>query len=233
MGVPFSQEIVDPDDTYELTTDNAKKILAIYMRFRWVQLSSFTNEYADSLMVEVSSAVFFHKWICRQPDGGGEFSCLLSQMNICRQPDGGGEFSCLLSQMNMQTAWWWRWVQLSSFTNEYMQTAWWWRWVQLSSFTNEYMQTAWWWRWVQLSSFTNEHADSLMVEVSSAVFFHKWIYADSLMVDWFLISNALLTENVILGQNMVFQITQSNLLHFYDTTLCLNVIYYGKTWFIK
>ena len=34
MGVPFSQEIIDPDDTYELTTDNAKKILAIYMRFR-------------------------------------------------------------------------------------------------------------------------------------------------------------------------------------------------------
>ena len=87
---------------------------------------------------------------------------------------GSGEFSCLLSQMNMQTAWWWRWVQL--FTNE---------------------------------------------------------YADSLMVDWFLISNALLTGNVILGQNMVYQITQSKLLHFYDTTLCLNVIYYGKTWFIK
>ena len=33
--------------------------------------------------------------------GSGEFSCLLSQMNICRQPDGGGEFSCLLSQMNI------------------------------------------------------------------------------------------------------------------------------------
>lgn len=28
-------EIVDPDKTYELTTDNVKKILAIYMRFRW------------------------------------------------------------------------------------------------------------------------------------------------------------------------------------------------------
>ena len=25
----------DPDDTYELTTDNVKKILAIYMRFRY------------------------------------------------------------------------------------------------------------------------------------------------------------------------------------------------------
>jgi hypothetical protein len=24
----------DPDETYELTTDNVKKILAIYMRFR-------------------------------------------------------------------------------------------------------------------------------------------------------------------------------------------------------
>ncbi|XP_053396011.1 E3 ubiquitin-protein ligase rnf213-alpha-like [Mercenaria mercenaria] len=31
MGKPSSE---DPDDTYELTTDNAKKILAIYMRFR-------------------------------------------------------------------------------------------------------------------------------------------------------------------------------------------------------
>ncbi|KAK7465937.1 hypothetical protein BaRGS_00037515, partial [Batillaria attramentaria] len=28
------EEIIDPDDTYELTTDNVKKILAIYMRFR-------------------------------------------------------------------------------------------------------------------------------------------------------------------------------------------------------
>jgi hypothetical protein len=27
-------QIIDPDDTYELTTDNVKKILAIYMRFR-------------------------------------------------------------------------------------------------------------------------------------------------------------------------------------------------------
>ena len=26
----------DPDDTYELTTDNVKKMLAIYMRFRFV-----------------------------------------------------------------------------------------------------------------------------------------------------------------------------------------------------
>ncbi|XP_076466247.1 E3 ubiquitin-protein ligase rnf213-alpha-like [Babylonia areolata] len=29
-----NDEIIDPDDTYELTTDNVKKILAIYMRFR-------------------------------------------------------------------------------------------------------------------------------------------------------------------------------------------------------
>ncbi|XP_076466869.1 E3 ubiquitin-protein ligase rnf213-alpha-like [Babylonia areolata] len=29
-----NNEIIDPDDTYELTTDNVKKILAIYMRFR-------------------------------------------------------------------------------------------------------------------------------------------------------------------------------------------------------
>lgn len=27
-------EVKDPDPTYELTTDNVKKILAIYMRFR-------------------------------------------------------------------------------------------------------------------------------------------------------------------------------------------------------
>lgn len=26
--------IIDPDDTYELTTDNVKKMLAIYLRFR-------------------------------------------------------------------------------------------------------------------------------------------------------------------------------------------------------
>ena len=31
MGI---QNEHDPDDTYELTTDNVKKIMAIYMRFR-------------------------------------------------------------------------------------------------------------------------------------------------------------------------------------------------------
>ena len=31
MGVEMAH---DPDETYELTTDNVKKILAIYMRFR-------------------------------------------------------------------------------------------------------------------------------------------------------------------------------------------------------
>ena len=41
MGVPDAETrdssgIVDPDDTYELTTDNVKKIMAIYMRFRCV-----------------------------------------------------------------------------------------------------------------------------------------------------------------------------------------------------
>ena len=33
-----NNQIIDPDDTYELTTDNVKKILAIYMRFRYVCL---------------------------------------------------------------------------------------------------------------------------------------------------------------------------------------------------
>ena len=32
MGMDMSY---DPDDTYELTTDNVKKIMAIYMRFRY------------------------------------------------------------------------------------------------------------------------------------------------------------------------------------------------------
>jgi hypothetical protein len=31
MGLEIAH---DPDETYELTTDNVKKILAIYMRFR-------------------------------------------------------------------------------------------------------------------------------------------------------------------------------------------------------
>lgn len=35
MGIP-DNEIYDPDNTYELTTDNVKKILAIQMRFRCV-----------------------------------------------------------------------------------------------------------------------------------------------------------------------------------------------------
>ena len=33
MGVEWPY---DPDNTYELTTDNMKKILAIHMRFRYV-----------------------------------------------------------------------------------------------------------------------------------------------------------------------------------------------------
>jgi hypothetical protein len=32
LGVEWPQ---DPDETYELTEDNAKKMLAIHMRFRW------------------------------------------------------------------------------------------------------------------------------------------------------------------------------------------------------
>ena len=28
------EDAIDPDDTYELTTDNVKKMLAIHMRFR-------------------------------------------------------------------------------------------------------------------------------------------------------------------------------------------------------
>ena len=31
MGIEMEH---DPDETYELTTDNVKKMLAIYMRFR-------------------------------------------------------------------------------------------------------------------------------------------------------------------------------------------------------
>jgi len=34
MGIEFGY---DPDDTYELTADNVKKMLAIYMRFRLVK----------------------------------------------------------------------------------------------------------------------------------------------------------------------------------------------------
>jgi len=32
MGIDMAY---DPDPTYELTADNVKKMLAIYMRFRW------------------------------------------------------------------------------------------------------------------------------------------------------------------------------------------------------
>ena len=28
------EDLIDPDETYELTTDNVKKMLAIHMRFR-------------------------------------------------------------------------------------------------------------------------------------------------------------------------------------------------------
>jgi hypothetical protein len=32
--VAEESRVIDPDETYELTTDNVKKIFAIYMRFR-------------------------------------------------------------------------------------------------------------------------------------------------------------------------------------------------------
>ena len=38
MGVEWP---CDPDDSYELTTDNLKKILAIHMRFRYDSERSF------------------------------------------------------------------------------------------------------------------------------------------------------------------------------------------------
>ena len=37
LGMVIGNEnTADPDKSYQLTTDNAKKILAIYMRFRYV-----------------------------------------------------------------------------------------------------------------------------------------------------------------------------------------------------
>lgn len=40
MGV---KKVHDPDSTYELTMDNVKKILAIYMRFRWAYILQKRN----------------------------------------------------------------------------------------------------------------------------------------------------------------------------------------------
>lgn len=34
-------ENYDPDKTYELTADNVKKMLAIYMRFRYIKFKNF------------------------------------------------------------------------------------------------------------------------------------------------------------------------------------------------
>ena len=41
MGVQWPY---DPDDSYELTTDNLKKILAIHMRFRLVKSFKMRQE---------------------------------------------------------------------------------------------------------------------------------------------------------------------------------------------
>lgn len=38
------EDVFDPDPTYELTTDNVKKILAIYMRFRYPPLVMAVEE---------------------------------------------------------------------------------------------------------------------------------------------------------------------------------------------
>ena len=41
--LPGAQFCYDPDPTYELTTDNVKKILAIFMRFRYSEISRFSE----------------------------------------------------------------------------------------------------------------------------------------------------------------------------------------------
>lgn len=51
VDVPY-----DPDPTYELTTDNVKKILAIYMRFRYV--NNLCNSNLKSLSCLFNSKVF-------------------------------------------------------------------------------------------------------------------------------------------------------------------------------
>lgn len=40
VGNDFPQ---DPDETYELTTDNVKKMMAIYMRFRYIIFIEICN----------------------------------------------------------------------------------------------------------------------------------------------------------------------------------------------
>jgi len=43
MGIDI---IYDPDPTYELTADNVKKMLAIYMRFRFIATPVLSSLYA-------------------------------------------------------------------------------------------------------------------------------------------------------------------------------------------
>ena len=56
MGIDL---VYDPDSTYELTADNVKKMLAIYMRFRFTTVSSLFVLYARSQFVfeHLNSAV--------------------------------------------------------------------------------------------------------------------------------------------------------------------------------
>jgi hypothetical protein len=91
MGVP-TDTVYDPDDTYELTADNAKKILAVYMRLRYLwsegcveggwlgvpdvpykHITICCNGYAISVIIKLIVAVkrkkkkkIFCHWLCLQ-----------------------------------------------------------------------------------------------------------------------------------------------------------------------
>ena len=50
MGIDFGQ--YDPDPTYELTTDNVEKILAIHMRFRSFFIRNFMQLLFNELLLQ-------------------------------------------------------------------------------------------------------------------------------------------------------------------------------------
>lgn len=59
MGV---KKVHDPDSTYELTMDNVKKILAIYMRFRWAYILQKKNCWMHVVNFVIKTVIQIYRW---------------------------------------------------------------------------------------------------------------------------------------------------------------------------
>ena len=86
-------QIIDPDDTYELTTDNVKKILAIYMRFRLIRIL------LKQILTKGCKLKLFQKGLCVAEDFfqiGSVHSCFIHSSRSSYIMQRFLTFSCCL-----------------------------------------------------------------------------------------------------------------------------------------